>query len=170
MTNLFLTGERQIGKSTIINRIIKDYPGKIVGFKTMVDETTNRKFFICSIHDKNIDYRNAYIGEWIDNEKLVSYPETFEQVGMSILTRCLKDSPDLIVMDELGVMENNATNFQQAVFQCLDSPVPVIGVLKNKSSAFLDAIRNRNDVEIYTVSKDNRDKLLNVLNNRLSSL
>ena len=39
-------------------------------------------------------------------------------------------------MDELGIYERDALEFQAHVFRVLDSPLPVLGVLKDKSSPF----------------------------------
>jgi nucleoside-triphosphatase THEP1 len=54
-------------------------------------------------------------------------------------------------MDELGRFELEAPLFLAAVTQALDSPVPVVGVLKAESNLFLDGIRARPDVKVVTL-------------------
>lgn len=47
--------------------------------------------------------------------------------------------------------------FQQTVFETLDGATPVLGVIRNKKTAFLDAVRARDDIILLTVTKENRD-------------
>ena len=54
-------------------------------------------------------------------------------------------------------MESSAEVFQKAVFETLDSETPVLGVIRNKSTPFLDAVRSREDVILLTVTVHNRD-------------
>jgi molybdate transport system regulatory protein len=91
------------------------------------------------------------------------FTEVFETLGVNLLTHCLDNHPDIIVMDELGFLESEATTFQQRVFSCLDAPVPVWGVIKPLSTPFLDGIRERKDVTVLTITIDNRDRLYNEL-------
>lgn len=160
--NLFLTGEKQVGKSTIINYFIERNYGKVDGFKTLVENDPNRKFYMQPLLYEKTCNKEAYIGERINN-KLISFPETFEKLGVEILTNCLQNQPSIIIMDEIGVMENNASKFQKLVHECLNSSIPVLGVLKNKSTPFLNSIKNRSDVELRTVTVENRDDLLHNL-------
>ncbi len=53
--------------------------------------------------------------------------ETFEDLGVRILQDCLKSKPDLIIMDELGILEAEAKTFQDYVRKCLASDIPVLG-------------------------------------------
>lgn len=64
-----------------------------------------------------------------------------------------------MLMDELGFMENEAELFQEAVIETLKSGVPVLGVVKKKSSPFLDRVRALAGVRIIEVTEENRDSL-----------
>jgi len=66
-------------------------------------------------------------------------------------------------MDELGILESDCNLFKDAVIRCLDSDKNVLGVIKNKSSEFLDDIRSRKDTHIIKVTDENRDKILSDL-------
>ena len=67
---------------------------------------------------------------------------------------------DLIIMDELGILEDDCALFKDAVIRCLDSDKNILGVIKNKSSEFLDGVRNRKDVQIFKLTDTNRDIVL----------
>ena len=157
MNNIFLTGEKQVGKSAIINKIIVDYNEKVCGFKTLLENTEYRRFYLESISLNNRTTEKNYISKRTEEGYTKGIIEAFDGFGTVILSECLASSPSLIVMDELGVFEKNAFLFQEMVYKCLDSAIPVLGVLKAKSSPFLDSIKNRKDVKIFYVNHDNRE-------------
>jgi len=163
MNNIMLTGEKQVGKSTIINKIIRTHPGHAYGFQTLPDKET-KQFYIQSM---NGEYSKAYICKRNGNDRFIGLIHAFNDQGVSILKDCLKKSPDLIIMDELGIFENDAYQFHKYVHQCLYSPIPVLGVLKGKSSLFLDSIRNRMDTEVHTVTIENRNQVYKVVKNAM---
>ena len=68
---------------------------------------------------------------------------------------------ELIIMDEIGVMEEKAGLFCEAVLHTLDGSIPVIGVLREESSdpPIIHSIKNHPDVTIIEVTKENRDEL-----------
>jgi nucleoside-triphosphatase len=165
-----LTGERGIGKSTIIHDFFIDYRGKISGFKTLKEHRETHRSYLFGIHEDMCQSDKSCICIADEHNRLKGIPYTFESKGVAILKECLQSPPDLLIMDELGVFENEAFEFQRLVFECLNSSIPVIGVVKAKSSPFLDAIRNRDDVETITVTKENRNEIrknLKTLYNRV---
>ena len=101
-----------------------------------------------------------------------SYPltETFETLGVSVLEQALNVKYWMLA-DEIGKLERDARVFQETFFRCLDEKELVLGVLQDTDSAFVSAIKNRPDVEVWTVTQENRDalaaKLQRELENRL---
>ncbi|WP_137743878.1 nucleoside-triphosphatase [Robertmurraya siralis] len=165
MPNILLTGNKQVGKSTIINKIIEDYPGGVCGFKTVMKQTPRRQFFISEFQKSAAIIANSV-------ERTRSYPlppisSTFDNEGATILKRCFIQSPELIIMDELGLFENRAFYFQKLVHKGLNSDIPILGVLKDKPSRFLNSIRDREDVEIIRVSEENRNQLVKIVMSKL---
>ena len=71
-------------------------------------------------------------------------------------------------MDELGRFELRAYGFRQAVTDALDSPVPVVGVLKEDDNPFLNEIRSRDDTEILEVTEESRDDIRRYVEDWLS--
>ena len=68
-------------------------------------------------------------------------------------------SCDLIVIDELGPGEEKAADFLKTVEKVLDSDKKVIGVLQSCDSEYISAIKERGDVIILEVTKENRDTI-----------
>ncbi len=68
--------------------------------------------------------------------------------------------PDqIIVIDEIGKMECFSMLFRETLLQALGSPNKVIGSIALKGGEFVQAIKNRPDVELIHVSVENRDRL-----------
>ena len=61
--------------------------------------------------------------------------------------------------EELGPAEADSAKFRQAVMDTLDGNVPVYGILQVADSPFLEQIARRPDVQVVTVTEENRDEL-----------
>lgn len=165
--NLFLTGEIGVGKSTIIRNVIESsYSDKnIGGFKTLpyIEDGEFQGYYISEYIDEldSLSSR-AIVGVNIGGKygkKCIGKPGVFESIGVAILERCLEEKKEIIVMDELGFFESEAENFKRGIHNILDGGTKVLGVLKKKETIFLDSIKNREDVLILEVDKNNRDSL-----------
>jgi nucleoside-triphosphatase THEP1/ubiquinone/menaquinone biosynthesis C-methylase UbiE len=169
--NFFLTGDLHVGKTTLIDRIIDslDYCCNISGFRTSryYEGGKLAGFYIQDVNKEHEAPKDNFIGRCINEDHWVSIPATFDGHGVKLLTDCVNAQPDLIVMDELGFFENNAALFQNKVLEILDSDMPVLGVLKRKDTPFLNNIRSRDDVSIFTVSQDNRDRMFPIVLERI---
>ena len=163
--HIFLTGKVQVGKSTIIQKLLSSdlCQGKrIGGFRTV---NQGRSVYIIgaeqplsSCSEKNIcGYR------YMDRLNIDSYPEVFDNLGCSLLENA--ERSDIIVMDELGFLESEAFAFQKKILEILDGDTPVIGVIKPRSSDFLDLVRKHPRVEILEVTPENRTERLKFVMN-----
>lgn len=171
---MFFTGERGVGKSTLLNRLLAKRQLTIDGFRTLpfVHPGGGKGFYLAANEevplanpgpDRIIARRAA------DGRIEERFPHVFDTVGVRILSRCLNNPPDLIVMDELGFLENQALQFQHWVFRCLEAPVSVLGVIKPRSTPFLDRIRQRQDVTVCPVTVANREQLYRQLAAKFSN-
>lgn len=70
----------------------------------------------------------------------------------------------IFIIDEIGKMELFSQSFIRAVRQTLDSSsctiLGTIPVPKNKPLALVEEVRGRNDVKVFTISKENRNSIL----------
>jgi nucleoside-triphosphatase len=69
----------------------------------------------------------------------------------------------IVVIDEIARMELFSEAFRRAVTLALDSPCPVLATIQMRRDPFLDAIRERGDVRILTVTPENRKQLVGEL-------
>jgi nucleoside-triphosphatase len=90
--------------------------------------------------------------------------DAFEQL---VLPELARRDVDLIVIDEIGKMECASDCFRSAVAKALDAPVNVLATLGISNLPFLQAVRERADVELLTLTERNRDSLVAELCTRL---
>ncbi|MFV0481132.1 MAG: nucleoside-triphosphatase [Campylobacteraceae bacterium] len=155
MKNIFLTGEKGVGKTTLLNKILDDFNFDVGG------HFTTREFKNGGV----IFYMNDYItkevklfADFSNFEQKKVIKETFEVFGVNLLQNALKQK-DVIVLDELGPMEENFTDFKKSVYDVLDSPKLTLGILKECDSPFIDSIMKRSDTKVIKVTKENRNTL-----------
>lgn len=168
MKNIFLTGEKGIGKSTLLFKILNLLDCSIGGYyEKKITCEDGIKFDMISLYDGSF---NNIIGI-VDLKSLRPqiFEEVFESVGVDIIDKSLKNR-DCIVMDEIGFFESKSEGFKRQIFRALDSNKPVIGVLKKCSSEFISEIKQRDDVVVFEVTLENRDFLLNRIIGYVKSL
>jgi len=103
------------------------------------------------------------------NEKSELFPafkRTYEKIFMSLEEN--EKKLDLIIIDELGTAESSDKNFQMRVQRLLDSNTPVLGVLQRCNSEFIERIKAREDVVLYTIDVNNREEMLSVIRDAVS--
>ena len=166
MKNILLTGKKQVGKSTIINKIMNEYSGKICGFQTLRDHEEKR-FYIKSASDDFNGNRKAFICKRTESNRFIGLTNTFENQGVAILNESLNQSPNLIIMDELGTFEEDAARFHKMIYKCFEVNIPVLGVLKDKPSSFLDNVRKQPNTVIYNVTEENRHDIFHIVKNSI---
>ena len=165
--HVFLTGEKQIGKSTIIGKILAepdiagDGISSIAGFRTYPFQIgADRKgFYMHSYQPVDVCDNDLPVLIRMGDRAAVPVPETFELLGCALLRDALKDPSRLVVLDELGKAEKKADIFKQLVFRLLDSQNLVIGVLQKNSGDFAMQVAEREDVKVYEVTEENRNRL-----------
>ena len=158
--HLFLTGPKQIGKSTVLRKLLQDREEKIGGFRTVRIPLEDG----ASIHmvaPSEMEYTDE--NRIFSRRKGVLHidPADFDRIGCSLLAD--SHDCDLILMDELGPNEADSEKFRQAVWNVLDGTVPVYGVLQIADSNFLDAVADRPDVQVIAISLENRDSMPDLL-------
>jgi len=165
--HIFLTGDIHIGKSTVLQRVIEEIYYKtgsapmLGGFRTVTQQLqghANSEIFLLQADGKELPkLENRIAIKSLDGSVPVAFPEVFDRHGCDLLNNF--EQAQVILMDELGFLENEASAFQQAVFDCLAGEIQVLGVVRAKSTPFLDMVRQHCNVQVFTVTADNRDAL-----------
>ncbi len=161
MKNIFLTGKKHIGKSTLIQNVLDGLNVSIGGYVTERIIKGNKKSYIVrSLYDNKESYCIANID--IVNCSREIFMDSFDVGIVSILEKSFKNS-DIIVLDELGFFENDSQKFKYKIYELLDSDRIVFGVIKDHDCEFLNNIRKRNDILLIKITKENREEILNKL-------
>ena len=170
MSNLFLTGEVGAGKSTVIRKTLALLPPiECGGFRTVsvpAAQGAALEVYLEKAGENTPRELSHLVGTRYEFGRFTAYPKAFDSVGASILSSPPKGAA-LIIMDELGVMENGAAVFCKAVMEALDGKLPILGVIKPKNTEFLDAVRSHERSEIFMVSDSNREELPEILAEKL---
>ena len=163
--HLFLTGEKQVGKSTLLRKLIEQKHLDCAGFETQAFYLGNeRRGFTLHGRVEMPPFENdcivcARIGE----KKSAPVLETFNQNGVTILQKSLESTSPYILMDELGRLESKAQEFCVQVLRTLDGEKRVLGVLQKCNSLLIREIMDRPDVTVLTITPENREALFETL-------
>lgn len=160
--HVFLTGERQVGKSTLMNQALLFLKQKPSGFVTQpyyIEERIKGHYMhslvLCEENDVPISIRHKAYAEPILS--------SFNEFGTFVLQHSRMDESRLILMDELGVLEEGAEAFKAEVFACLDGEKRVVGIVKKADTPFLQQIRTRKDTSVLELTANNRAEIYNQL-------
>lgn len=163
--HIFLTGDRQAGKSFLLQRVVTHLGVPLSGFTTAwgPEDGDGRSALILSRADKTACAVTAY--RYADRPR-----EVFEEVFETFGAACLEDPHGLVIMDELGRFEASTDIFRRRIFSILDSDVPVFGVVRDMENPFLDAVRNHEKTEVIRVTKENREELFGVVLEKIEDI
>lgn len=154
---LFLEGNMQVGKSTIILNNINHLPKSDLGgflCQRLIKEAKTKAFRLISAESEEIltlkynpDLSDIFLeevfGKWIKNERV------FLTKGIECLS-CLT-SKELIILDEIGGFELLLDEFREKLFEILKGDVPVLGVIKSNNNGMImkNSIGLNNDYWTY---------------------
>ncbi len=159
--HIFLTGNVQAGKSTVLQRVLSSLDVPVGGFRTGFDEQrdqADRWLYMWDASEPPAKDEPHRIVRFADDKPDVLISR-FDEIGSSSLRRARENGARLIVMDECGRLERHAETFKQEVLSTLDGDIPVLGVVRQGYSGWLDEIRNHPRVTLLTVTEENRDEL-----------
>ncbi len=142
--HLVITGNKKSGKTTVLKEILKDVPsfGGITTCAIRDDQYAPRCVVLSDIKNPDINGIIAVRDE--AGTSLLPLSDTFDQLGVDILNKCCQSSDELIVIDEIGFLENNAFLYQNEILKCFDKKV--IFIIRKELTAFTEKLTNRPDV------------------------
>jgi len=159
--NLVLTGKPGVGKTTVVIRVVEQLRNRLhlAGFTTaeVRDAAGHRLGFrITTLDGREGEFARVGLASRVRVGRYGVNLEEFERLALPALAR---RDVDLIVMDEIGKMECASGRFRRAVEDALDAPVNVLATLGVGRLPFFQAIRERPDVELFSLTERNREAL-----------
>ena len=172
MKNILLSGKPGVGKTTLLIKVLKRLKGKnIGGFYTeeIRQQGVRRGFKIKTLNGQegilaHQDIKSKYkVGKYGVNMG------DLEEIAASAIKNAIEES-DAIAIDEIGKMELYSEKFRDATLQALNSSKPVLATIPHFQNEFLMVMKARQDVELITITPDNRDQLVAKIIQRLTEL
>lgn len=159
--HVLIIGPRQVGKSTLINKVLTALNKPVWGFATkredlLYDEQNGYPIYIYPAKGPRLQTASNLLGYCHDRKPDVN-TEVFETFAAGMQTPPAHTS--VILMDELGFMESKAEYFKSTVLKHMDGDIPIIAAVKEKSTPFLDQVKNHPNCKCFFINEKNRDEL-----------
>ena len=155
-----IVGERGVGKSTLLERVLREIGRPVFGFETKKED---------ALRDERLG-SPVYIYEpgaprTQSETNLVGYCRnqcpSYRREGFDRYAGKLQNVPPgcIVKLDEIGFMEAASPAFCAAIMRLLDGDTPVIAAVKFNASPFLDAVRSHPNCRRFDITPENRDAL-----------
>lgn len=159
--HFFLTGALQVGKSTLVQKVMQSVSVPLGGFRTFFPDGMR------NMPEKALHLTDVLQETPMDDQIVVRFTAQgpaadaarFDALGGRLL-REARERAGVIIMDECGRLERDALVFQTEVMRALDGKTPVLGVVRQDAGGWTEGIRGHPNVCVITVTAENRDALL----------
>jgi nucleoside-triphosphatase THEP1 len=166
--HILVVGPPRCGKSTLIERIVRQLDRPATGFFTReIKERGRRVGFAIETLDgtrgilARQDLRSRYqVGKYGVNLADI------DGIAVPSLRPCRPE--ELVVVDEIGKMECFSRLFRDTLIRVLNSSHRVLGSIALKGDRFSQGIKARNDVLLIGLSEANREEAFAVIVKELS--
>jgi len=158
--NILLTGPPRCGKSTLIEKVIQKIDRPMTGFFTREIKEGGKRVGFSII---TLDGKEGVLAHK-DSEtevRLGKYGVHLDQLNRIAVPSITPSKPDeIIVIDEIGKMECLSSLFRETLIKALESNNWVVGSIALKGNPFIERIKERGDVALWTVTEKNRGSLV----------
>jgi nucleoside-triphosphatase len=160
---LLLTGRPGVGKTTVIKKVAGALGDRAGGFYTeeIRGADGRRKGFRLVALDgdeavmAHVDLRGKgrpRVGRYgVDVESI-------QRVGVMALRRAMAAN-QIIIVDEIGKMELFCETFKEVVIAAVNGKNPVVATAMSGSHPWVDALKAMHQVDVWPVTKGNRDRI-----------
>ena len=156
-----IVGDRGVGKSTLIRRVLQELNRPVFGFETKKEEQLEDPIRGCPIYIYDAGKPHCRAQEnligYHKEQDMAAITAAFDRYAPSLMGPVADDA--VVELDEIGFLEAKSQAFCQAVLHLLEGKNPVIAAVKNREHPFLDAVRNHPNARCFFITAENRDAL-----------
>ena len=161
--NIFITGQRNKGKSTLVKEIVEFFQWDIAGYQTIPYQNHGIGWSYCM---QNIMTQEQMPISCFCHGHMQGLSETFDTFGVECLKMAIQ-SQRVVVMDEIGRFERHSIQFLSMIHTLLDSSCLVLAVLKAEPIDYIESMKKRTDslvVDLDQISyHEAKHKIISVL-------
>jgi len=159
-TKTLITGKPGVGKTTIVQKIIKRMGSvNMAGFCTSEIRCTGSRLGFelqglnggrRTLAHMDIDSRHRVGRYGVDKDGFEEFLATLDLLNADV---------ELIVIDEIGKMELFSNRFRNLVCAALNADKQLLATIPLKGNKFIREIKQRIDIQLLEVTHANRDRL-----------
>lgn len=161
---ILLCGDINSGKSTLIERLAVDIGEPVRGYITVrMPENGNGISYVYLYDAAKPPERieDAQVIMALSAKGVERHPEYMSSIAAPLLESIPEGS--LVVMDEIGTLEDNEERFKAAVMRILSGNYSVLASVKAKNTRFLRDVRSAPGCELYIITPENRNDLYELI-------
>jgi nucleoside-triphosphatase len=157
---LFLTGNPDVGKTTLIRAIVERLEEvTCAGFYTEEKRQRGQRIGFRVVTLDGQEGSLASLGGLRPTVgKYSIHVEAFEKLVLPNLDTAITPA-DLYVIDEIGKMELLSRHFRSRITELLAQPTNILATIAKRGRGFIEQIKGRTDIEMIEVTRNNRDEL-----------
>ena len=156
-----IVGDRGVGKSTLIRRVLNELNRAVFGFETKKEEALEDPIRGCPIYIYDAGKPHCQTAEnflgYHANPDFDAFTAAFDRYAPKLMEAVPEYA--VIELDEIGFLEAKSENFCRALLHLMDGDRPVIAAVKDRETDFLNRIREHPKARCFTITPENRDVL-----------
>lgn len=173
-SNILITGPIGVGKSTVLRNVLTYLDNRGVLYGTLftqpvIQDGVRVGYTLIDSSGRLCTFASEQIVSPIRFSKYRIDVKAFDQFGVAVLQTMLENK-DVLIIDEIGLMEQTARLFRAKVQQCLDSDKLFIAVYQMRAGWFSSHLGERRDMCCFVVTEKNRDRIIHSIINELDKI
>jgi nucleoside-triphosphatase len=158
--HLLITAFPGAGKTTVIRRVAAELdPQTLSGFYTeeMRIGGERRGFRLVPFHGEPVIIAHVELAK---THRVGKYGVDVAAIDAAVeAALAARRGTTLYLIDEIGKMECLSERFVAAMRRLLDGKVPVVATVARRGGAFVAEVSRREDCELWTLTRANRDAM-----------